>query len=140
MATYPGLFALPTVDYGYGLARRPLKQAIWQGRTTLRKAMRRVLPGRVTHPRAAYTDLAQGMRAAGPLRSLVRDAVSSLSRRGILDSKRIQRALSDHESGIRNRFSLLALLTSLEVSMRVYCDEAATGSGSAVSGGPLPST
>jgi hypothetical protein len=136
VATYPELFAIPTVDHGYRLARRPLKQLVWRGRTTLRKAARRVLPALVTHPRAAYTDLAQGMRRAGPLQDLVRDAIASLVRRGILDSKRIQLALSDHEGGVRNRFSLLALLTSLEVSMRVYCDEPASGldDGSGVPG------
>lgn len=124
--TYPELFALPTVDYGYGLARRPLKQAIWRGRTTLRKVARRAFPRLVTHPKATYTDLAHGMRGPGPLQDLVRDAISSLSRRGILDSKRIERALSDHERGIRNRFSLLALLTSLEITIRAYCDKSAS--------------
>jgi len=124
--TYPQLFSLPTVDHGYGLAERPLKQAIWQSHTTLRKAARRIFPGLVTHPRAAYTDLARGMRTAGPLRNLVRDAITSLARRDILDSKRILLALSDHEHGIRNRFSLLALLTSLEISLRVYCDQSAS--------------
>ena len=123
---YPKLFAFPTSGYGYRLAGRRVRHAAFRADNVWRKALWRVLPGRVRHPGASYIDFSYGVRSRKDVREVVRDAVSAFARRGILDPGRVRLLLHEHMTGVRDTSALLTLLTSLELSMRSLCDEEAS--------------
>jgi len=120
------LFQLPTKDHGYGLTNRHARHAAWWLEHSARKALFRLVPGYVRHPRTSYLDFALAIRRRADVRHLAENAFASLAGRGLLDRRRLENLLQSHLSGRANHAPTITLLTSLEMAIRALCEEPAS--------------
>lgn len=118
---FPALFELPTRDYGYRLAQRPMRHVLWRATTTARKAVHRFARSSMVHPETAYLDLTVGLRERDDLRRTVRELLNDLVRREIVDRREVERLWREHQAGARHTGTLL-VLASLEAIAQAFCD------------------
>jgi len=129
---YPQLCALPEKDReGLPLGTPPrrlrLRQLRKRGFARLARVLRQ--PSRRTRQWANYIDYHEGIRVRDDLRSLVRDALTSLRKRGVADWIDMEGLWSRHQSRQRNHGDALTLLTALDIHLEVL-DRRGTGVGS----------
>lgn len=118
---FPRLFALPTK--GDGWHQGGLRQLAWRANFALRKAAWRLAPGLVHHPMMSYLDFGYALRKRRDVHELGGALLEALARRDVVDSAMVRRLWSEHQAGTRNHRYELTLLLSLEVALRVFCDE-----------------
>jgi hypothetical protein len=119
--TYPRLFSLPTKTC-FGL---PLGASAWRVRwhrnvLGARKAVRRVFPAgaRSVHPMANYLDFDRALREREDLKSVVRDSIQALKRRGVINWIDVSEIWNQHQRGAANHAGALLLLASLEIILQ----------------------
>ena len=78
--------------------------------------MWRVGPPGVTHPHLAYLDYNRAIREQLAFRALMRDSLSSLAERHVVDRSREHQLLTRHLRGERLANTLM-LLASLEIAV-----------------------
>jgi asparagine synthase (glutamine-hydrolysing) len=119
---YRRWFELPTRDYGYRYATRPLlRQARFLAESFVRKVLYRLRPGLVTHPTTTYADFNVGLRTRSDMRATAQELLAGLRARRVLDPDRIQRIWDRHQAGEPSGYTLM-LLASIEANCRAYCD------------------
>ena len=120
-AAFPRLYRVPTRNYGRRLdprvSHRTVGHAAWQAREVGTKVAWRVLGALATHPHLTYLDYNRAIREQPAFQALVRDLVSSLAERHVVDRTRADQLLTRHLGGERLAETLM-LLGSLEIALQ----------------------
>ena len=119
-SAFPRLYRVPTRSDGRRLdpriSRRTLGHALWRSREMGTKVMWRVRAARAAHPHLTYLDYNRAIREQPKFRALMRDLLSSLAGRHVVDRTRVDQLLTRHLRGERLANTLM-LLASLEIAV-----------------------
>jgi hypothetical protein len=120
--TYPRLFSYPCKNSsGLPLRAPPWRRSVRRFRHRAASALRQLFPAGPwgPHPMLNYLDFDRQLRKKQDLRDLVRESLSSLSRRSVVDWLDLDRLWAFHQSGRANYGSALMTLASLEIHLQV---------------------